>query len=495
MNRFLMGRSIVVALACALPAAPALAGVVPVTDEAGLEAAIAAAKPGDIIELADGVYASNGISCNASGTATDPIVVRAAHPLGAKIHFDALEGFKVGGDHWHFEGLEVTGVCANDSDCEHAFHVGGASGFVLRNVTAVDFNAQLKVNAVMAGTGWKLPQGGLVEGCDLHDTHPRATSNPVTKLNIDSGDDWVVRGNFIHDFEKGGGDNVSYGTFLKCGGQRGVIEKNLVVCAADFSGGARIGLSLGGGGCAPQFCEPSFDPGTPCVEHHDGIVRNNIVANCSDVGVYVNASANSRVLYNTLVATSGVDFRFPATTGAAIGNVLAGKVRNRDGSAGVFSENVENVTQAEFDGWYMAPLVGDLRLSASSPPFVGMGTAQADVVDDYCSRARSTPNDFGALESSLGDCDTTTPPATSSASSSSTGGGVTSGTGSSTGATGSSASTGGTTSGSGGADGAGSADGCSCRAARTSDAVSSWIAAGAMVIVLAGQRRRRRLSR
>lgn len=485
-------RAALVALGLALPASSALAGVVPVSDEAGLEAAIAAAKPGDVIELADGVYASNGISCNANGTAAEPIVVRAANPLGAKIHFDALEGFKVGGDHWHFEDLEVTGVCADDNDCEHAFHVGGAVGFVMRGVTAVDFNAQLKVNAAMSGGGWKLPNGGLVEGCDLHDTHPRMTSNPTTKLNIDSGDDWVVRGNYIHDFEKGQGDTVSYGTFLKCGGERGIIEKNLVVCAKDFTGGARIGLSLGGGGCAPQFCQPAFDAGTPCVEHHDGIVRNNIVANCSDVGLYVNASANSRILYNTLVGTSGLDFRFPATTGVAIGNVLAGKVRNRDGSTGMFSENVQDVTQAEFDGWYKAPLTGDLRLGVTAPPFVGMGTTLADVADDYCSRARPAPNDLGALESSLGDCDTTTPPATSSSTGSgSMSTGATSATGATSGSMASGSTSGATTSGGGGADGGGGTDGCACGAARAPAAAPWALALGLGALITARIRRAR----
>ncbi|MFO0612112.1 MAG: chondroitinase-B domain-containing protein [Polyangiaceae bacterium] len=481
------------ALAALVPGS-AFAEVVPVSDEASLEAAIAAAKPGDEIELADGVYASTGISCSANGTPAAPIIVRAANPLGAKIRFDALEGFKVSGDHWHFEGLEVTGVCANDSDCEHAFHVGGASGFVLRGVTAVDFNAQLKVNAVQSGGSWKLPNGGLVEGCDLHDTHPRATSNPVTKLNIDSGDDWVVRGNLIHDYEKGQGDGVSYGAFLKCGGQRGVIEQNLVLCERDFSGGTRIGLSLGGGACAPQFCEPAFDASTACVEHHDGVVRNNIVANCSDVGVYVNASANSRVLYNTLIGTAGIDFRFAATTGVATGNVLAGNIENRNGATATFSDNLENVAQSDFDGWYMTPLTGDLRLKGAPTALLGKGPTLADVTDDYCARARGTESDLGALESSLGDCETTTPPATSS----STGAGATTTGATGAGATGTSSTGSSSSSGSGGAGSDGGADGCSCRT-RSGGAISTaelgTLAALALGVALRRRPRGSRASR
>src|SRR5690606_14992952 len=120
------------------------------------------------------------------------------------------------------------------------------------------FNAQLKVNASTGGA--QIPHGGLVEYSEIADTAPRNTDGPVTKLNIDTGDGWVVRGNFIHDFHKNGGDNTSYGAFMKSGGSGGVFERNLVACIHDVdTGGARIGLSFGGGGTAPEFCAPAFD--------------------------------------------------------------------------------------------------------------------------------------------------------------------------------------------------------------------------------------------
>lgn len=383
--------------------------VIDVATPAELVAAISNAKAGDEIVLADGTYPLTGVSCAAAGTQAAPIVVRAANKHGALIELDSLEGFKVTAPNWHFEGLDVRGVCAVDSNCEHAFHVmGAAEGFVLRNSRVRDFNAQLKVNASNINGTYVIPHKGLIEYNELGDTRGRNTSNPVTKLNIDTGDDWIVRGNFIHDAYKMGGDGVSYATFLKSGGNRGVVERNLVVCSKDTTGGTRIGLSLGGGGTGAQFCAPAFDPNVPCsIEHTGGTIRNNIIANCSDVGIYLNRAKDSRILYNTLIATNGIDFRFDTTSGEAVGNVLASKIRSRDSATMTATNNLQDVV--DFAAWYQAPLVGDLKVIGDVSALKAGGPKRVD--DDYCGRVRpADPITLGALEHPLGDCGTTTPP-------------------------------------------------------------------------------------
>ena len=388
-------------------------GAIQVATPVELVQAIEAAAPGDEIILADGTYALTGASCAANGTDAQPIVVRAANPLGAVIDFDALEGFKVSGAHWHFEGLDVRGVCANDSDCEHAFHVfGAADDFVLRNSRVRDFNAQLKVNAAQLGGVFVSPNRGLVEYNEVGDTRARATSNPVTKLNIDTGDDWIVRGNYLHDAQKNGGDNTSYTAFMKSGGKRGLFERNLVICSRDTTGGTRIGLSFGGGGTAPQFCAPAFDAAVPCsVEHDGGTMRNNIIANCSDVGVYLNRGKDSHVLYNTIIGTGGVDFRFDTTSGEAVGNLLTSAVRTRDGGTMTATGNMSDVAVAQFQVWYRDPLAGDLTVAGDVAPLVAAGPMRGDVRDDYCAQTRPTGAlTLGAIEHSLPGCDTTRPP-------------------------------------------------------------------------------------
>jgi hypothetical protein len=398
-----------------LVASTAHAGVVNVSTPAELTAAIANATAGDEIVLANGTYALTGVACSANGTAAQPIIVRSTIPGGANIDFDSLEGFRVTGAHWHFEDLDITGVCANDSDCEHAFHVSGAAhGFVMRRCQVMDFNAQLKVNAALIGSTYVTPNNGLIEYNELGDTHGRETSNPVTKLNIDTGEDWIVRGNYLHDAYKRQGDGISYAAFMKSGSKRGLFERNLVVCSYITTGGTRIGLSFGGGGTGNQYCAPAFDPNVPCsVEHDGGTMRNNIIVNCSDVGIYLNKAKDSHILFNTLIATTGVDFRFTTTSGEAVGNLLGSMIRARDGGMLSESGNRMNVDASQFAAWYgTGAITGDLKIVGDVSSLIGAAPMRADVKDDYCAATRPAGAlTLGALEHSvMPACNTTFPP-------------------------------------------------------------------------------------
>ena len=379
---------------------------VQVHDSAGLATAISGARPGDDIVLSDGLYA---IGHKLEARLPGPVLVRAAHKYGAEIRSSGLIAFEVTAPGWHFADLDIRGVCADDTMCEHAFHVvGKADGFQVTGSRLADFNAQIKVNADAAHD---LPAGGLIQDNVFFDTHPRHTNNPVAPINIDNAVSWIVRGNTVHDFQKDGTGEGSYGIFVKGGSQSPVIERNLVNCAAEApSLGQMVGLSFGAHGMDPALCPPYWDIHRPCApEVTGGIMRNNIVRDCSDDGIYLNKSADSKILFNTLERTRGITFRYPSSRGVARGNLTAG-IRARDG--GQFSDGgnaPESPLAAVIAGLVAGRPGGPApRTIELSPP--SLAGPDPLVADDFCGRPRGARLDMGAVQWALGPCPITVAP-------------------------------------------------------------------------------------
>jgi len=405
-------RLLIGVLAALAAAAPASARMVKVHDVAGLVAAIKGAKPGDEIVLADGTYTlADKIVARAGGTPQARVVLRAEHRFKAMLRSSGEIALEIRAPDWTVRDLDIRGICADDGHCEHAVHVvGPADRFRLLDNRLVDFNAQLKVNA----DGSKIiPNHGLVEGNEMFDAHPRRTDGPVTPVDIDNASGWVVRANEIYDFRKALGAQISYGAFIKGGAVGGVFERNLVVCSTHrYEPGTRIGLSFGGGGMDPGLCPPHWSNDYPCdPEMQNGIIRNNIIANCSDAGIYLNHAKNSRVLFNTLIDTGGIDFRFPSSDGEARGNLSDAYVHDRDDATHTDGGNLAGVDDDVFKKLYKDARFGDLRLATDTAGLakagiIGKGGEDSRVADDFCGRKRVPPLDMGALQSSLGDCAT-----------------------------------------------------------------------------------------
>ena len=384
MRRVAHCRALFASLSLLACAATVPAVEVVVSTSKGLQEAVKRAQPGDTLVLAPGHYHAYRLTTQAAGLPQAPITVRAASPQAAIVHADGGELFSIHHGGWRFVDLRLEG----GPQAQHAFHVAGAAPRVrIENNLVLDFNSPVKINGEPGG---QYPDDGLLAGNDFANRTARETGSPVTFVDLVSASGWVVRDNVLADFAKAGGNRVSYGIFMKGNSEGGLIERNLVLCRYRVEGGTRVGISLGGGGTETRYCRE----GSCNTEHRAGTVRNNVVVDCPDVGVYLNRAQDSRVVHNTLLMTRGIDVRFATSTGLVAGNVLSGRVQDRDGGHARQRDNLllpVDATTRCFPGLArldFAPAPGTCALRLALP--------LAD--DDFHGAPRTEPTLAGALQ-------------------------------------------------------------------------------------------------
>jgi parallel beta-helix repeat protein len=194
-----------------------------------------------------------------------------------------------------------------------------------------------------------------VENNDLYNESIRQTDSPVTLVDIVGGRSWIIRGNYLADFSKGEGDQTSYGLYLKGNSSHGLVEQNLVICAKSVNGpGIRVGVSLGGGGTGQAYCVNQ-----DCqYEHSQGVIRNNIILNCSDVGIYLNRARETLIEHNTLLLTIGIDVRFAQSSAVVRRNIVSGAIRERNGGR---LESADNSVFGYQSGMFLPGLATKLK--------------------------------------------------------------------------------------------------------------------------------------
>jgi parallel beta-helix repeat protein len=359
-------------------------------------AAIAAARPGQVITFLPGTYRfeGNNIRVNQAGTAAAPITVRAAAG-SVLLEFAMVEGFNVSAPYWRFENLAIRGACGTHSDCEHAFHVvGGAHHFAATNNTITDFNAHFKIN----GSDGRFPDFGTIEHNTLSNSSARQTSNPVTLIDLVAASDWTIRANLISDFVKADGNQVSYGAFAKGGGSRNRFVGNIVICERLLARrpGQRVGISLGGGATGPAYCRD----GKCITEQNGSTIESNLISACSDAGIYLNSAADSRIVHNTLLDTAGIDVRFATSSAQVAGNLVDGAIRSRNGALLRLDDNLDTATAWLYFGrhpqrvLFKAPAQFDFRWDGAGP----RRAAGAPAAPDLCGTARPAAPAYGAFE-------------------------------------------------------------------------------------------------
>jgi parallel beta-helix repeat protein len=144
--------------------------------------------------------------------------------------------------------------------------------------------------------------------------------------------------------------------------------------------------------CEDAICTP---------EHQDGLMRNNLIVNCSDVGIYLNEARACEVHHNTLYANLGIDVRFAESTVTLANNLVSGWIRERDGGTATLVSNLTDVGDAAFASWFAGPAAYDFRLIGDGSSFIDQGSAVAGVADDFCQAPRDAAPDIGAVEYGL----------------------------------------------------------------------------------------------
>ncbi|MEO5374843.1 MAG: right-handed parallel beta-helix repeat-containing protein [Alphaproteobacteria bacterium] len=378
--------------ACILWAIQALAGS-PAEDAARR---IAAAHPGDVITLAPGDYdLASTWRLATAGSPGRPIVLRAERLGDVRIASRAVQALVIEAPYWIVENLDIRGACDSDGDCEHAIHlVGDADHAIIRNNRLHDFNAAIKGNGKDKSTGRVFPDDVTIAGNRIYNRSVRATTAPVALIDVVGGSTWRISDNVIADFGKSQGNGIAHGAFLKGNSSDGVFERNLVACAWRHDGGARIGLSFGGGGVTDaRYCENQ-----DCSRmHRRGIMRNNIILNCSDVGVYLNRASETGVFNNLLFDTAGLDVRFGESSADIRNNIIFGAIRNRDGGTSSASRNLPA------GPWYVDPAGGDF--TPKDGRMLGRGDPLPRVTDDHCGHPRPAERpDIGPFQYDHGPC-------------------------------------------------------------------------------------------
>ncbi|RDE24819.1 hypothetical protein DV711_04335 [Motiliproteus coralliicola] len=342
--------------------------VITVADTSKFRRAIKNAKPGDHIVLGPGTFKLSGkyLKFSNAGSAELPITLSASKAWTTRIEMNMSEGFYIEAPYWRIQGVELVGTCATDRKCEHAFHIVGEGHHTqLIGNRISGFNSHIKANP----KDGKWPDDALIVGNSFVNPAPRKTRSPVTLIDVVAASGWQVRNNFIANFKKDGSDYTSYAAFFKGAGRNNSFESNVVLCSENKNPKfTQVGLSFGGGGTNTRVCRDQ-----QCLyEHDEGVIQGNVVANCSDVGIYLNKSNNTLVSNNTLYNTLGIDVRFPESTAVVINNLFSGRLKERNGGTVKFSSNnwelpVDSTFGDSFATLFSAAHRLDFSLKSSRP--------------------------------------------------------------------------------------------------------------------------------
>lgn len=345
------------AIAVMALALPLEAATHKVSNAGELKSAVGKANPGDVIEAKPGVYDLGGrFSIGRNGSKGKPVTLKCAGTKGYAVLKAGRTSLSCA--FWKFEGIHFQG---DPNSSEAALKLSGEQGCHDNVFTDCKVSGSKQHGIKASRTREKGADNITFEYCEVFDSGK-------TAMDFVSGDNWVVRRCYVHDYGKAGG--ISYGIFLKGGGRNGVIEGCLVDAKKVKT---TVGISLGGGLTGEKWLP--LVGGKVAPEHDKGIVRNCIVVNSSDVAYHTNNAADSRFINNLSYNCAKLQCQKkyppdPVAINNAIGKLIGG------------ATGTNNTGEGRKE-WFTDPDKLDYRLTREGEnALAGKGKHQDDCAED-----------------------------------------------------------------------------------------------------------------
>jgi hypothetical protein len=271
----------------------------------------------------------------------------------------------------------------------------------------------VKLNGEVVGSGpaKSFPDRAMFINNFWHNTRYVTNNAPHNILNLDGGQDHVVRGNIFADYSAPETlPKSASAVYPKASALRILIEQNLIVCEKSRTAGETgRGIQLGDGAPA-SICDGDVDgDGTgDCVENgqnQEALVRNNIIMNCdnggSSTGIMVGSDRQSKLYHNTVYNVGA------RNAGFYVGHEdydsywrysILENGFNTSYMARPLNE-ANNITPSveEMNSSFASPMSGDFSLEEGAE-IVEQGPTDEQVLHDFCGYPRGATADLGAIE-------------------------------------------------------------------------------------------------
>ena len=374
---------------------PPTGPIVRVKNVSELERAVASARPGDTILLADGTYTLRGTI----DLATPRVTLRGqgGDPATVILRGRGMTGDSVGvGISVSAPGVTIANLTIRELGY-HAIQVRGeqgASHFTLHQARLQDTGQQLLKGSVSADR--RYADEGLV-ACSEFTYTTHAPSNYTNGIDLLATSGWVIRDNRFARIRGPEADGWRAGPaiLIWAAADGTVVERNLIV---DSSRGIALGLTD----------EPHdfARNGQRAYDHAGGLVRNNVIVNLNqwaDEAIEANAARDARVEHNTVLVEGStpwsIGVRFPASEALIRNNLTNHRIFLRDGGRASLDGNVTSARRS----WFVDPPRADLHLAAGGRPAIDAGVPIGDAADDFDRTVRPAGRapDAGAFEAGL----------------------------------------------------------------------------------------------